>query len=328
MPDVKIEKGITLDLLPANEPATSSTNDMPIIETQPDSIAAPESKEAPETEGTTTGESATPEKEATADSAATPETKKPAKGVQKRIDELTREREEAKRLAESEHAEKLRLLALLEKGGKQEQSTDVQTEDLPPVKPSKADYADPDAYDAAMDSFIEAKASWTAKQEVKAALDEQNRKTMEANIAAEQKAVQTQYMARVEKVMEKYPDFKEVAESPDVTVSIPMAHAIIHSEQGPDIAYYLGKHPEEAARISSLLPPLQLVELGIIAASLKTPASSPAAVKPIVSAAPKPIKPLGTGAGNIEKPIEEMSMEEYAAKRIPELNAQRRGLRH
>lgn len=326
MPDVKIDKGITLDLLSNSEPAMSSTSDMPVIETKPDSIAAPETKETPETEGITTEESATPE--TTEDSSATPEQKKPARGVQKRIDELTREREEARRLADAERAEKLRLLSLLEKGGKTE-SPETPAEDLAPVKPNKADFTDPDAYDSAMDQYIEAKAEWIAKKEVKSSIEEQNRKTMEANMAAEQKAIRDRYLERASKAQEKYADFVEVAESPDVQISIPMAAAIINHEQGPEIAYHLGKHPEEAKRISSLSPPLQIMELGFIAASLNAPpASSPAAAKPIVSAAPKPITPLASGAGNIEKPIEEMSMDEYAAKRTAQLNKERRGLRH
>jgi hypothetical protein len=55
----------------------------------------------------------------------------------------------------------------------------------------------------------------------------------------------------------------------------PMAHAILHSEQGPDIAYHLGKNPAEAERISKLAPALQLVELGKIASKLEAPAEAP-----------------------------------------------------
>ena len=87
MPDVVIEKGVTLDLLDQTKPDLSSTSDKPIIETKPD-VAKPAA--APD-KAQDADDSATPDKPA--DAAASAEPKKPAQGVQKRIDELTRQRE-------------------------------------------------------------------------------------------------------------------------------------------------------------------------------------------------------------------------------------------
>jgi len=41
MPDVVIEKPITLDLLPQKAPALSATSDIPVIETKPDASPDP-----------------------------------------------------------------------------------------------------------------------------------------------------------------------------------------------------------------------------------------------------------------------------------------------
>src|SRR6059036_2395943 len=106
MPDLKIDKPITLDLLDVKSPALSSTSDMPVIETKPDASPAaapkPEDK-APEAK--TPGGSATPPGEPPASDEPAP---KPAKGVQKRLDELTRQREVAEARARAAE-ENLRL---------------------------------------------------------------------------------------------------------------------------------------------------------------------------------------------------------------------------
>jgi len=328
---MEVEKKITLDLLNVSVPAMSSTSDMPVIETKPDATnkgAPPKEPEAKESETMAAPEAETPADDKTKEESATsPEetsasdepVKKPAKGVQKRLDELTREREEARRLAESERQERLRLLALLESKDKPKAQPDG--EDPEPQKPVK-DPANPEAYEAALEKWIEERSSWTARRETKTILEEANRKAAEQQATERAREAQQVYASRVEKAKVKYPDYTEVAESPDVQISIPMAHAITQSEDGADIAYFLGKNPEEAKRISSLAPPLQLVELGKISARLTQPTPKP------VSAAPAPGKPIKASA-EVTKTPEEETMEEYAARRKKELAADRRpGVRH
>jgi hypothetical protein len=317
--DVSLEHTPTLDLLEPSGPALSTTNDVPVVETKPDAIAAPKPEaEKPEVEAEdeVQEESAPPEKPEDPAANAQP---KPAKGVQKRIDELVRQREE-------ERAEKLRLLAIVEGYNKPKAEAKVEGEDQEPQRPVRDPNAAPEVYEQALMDYADAKASWSARNEVQKVLAEEARKAEEREQAAAQKAAQETYIARVNKAVEKYPDYKAVAESPDVTVSMPMAHAIMTSEHGPDIAYHLGKNPQEAARIASLAPIQQLVEVGLIVAKLTAPAPAPAAPapKPAVSAAPKPIKPLESKGDTHVKSPDEESMEEYAARRTKELKAERR----
>jgi hypothetical protein len=316
MPDVSLEQEFKLDLIPQSEPALSAKSDMPVIETKPDSQPAdkPKAEAAPdkEVEGKKPAESAPAEEPEDPAAEASP---KPAKGVQKRIDELVRQREDAERRADAERQEKLRLLALVEKGPKPEPKSEPE-EDPEPQRPTREAFADATAYEEALANYADQKASWSAKRAVKEALAEQEQKVEQRQRDEAQKAAIEAYTTRVQKASEKYPDYKQVAESPDVSVSIPMAHAIMHSEHGPEIAYHLGKNPEEAKRISALQPALQLVELGLLVAKLTTPAPkeetpSPQPVKP-VSAAPKPIKPLGPSSEKPNKDPSEMSMDEYA----------------
>ena len=93
------------DILDLHTPALSATSDMPVIETNPDASPKEEAKPEPTAPveaapaAEKSEESATPEQPD--DPSAEPEPKK-AKGVQKRIDELTRQREDERRRAEAE----------------------------------------------------------------------------------------------------------------------------------------------------------------------------------------------------------------------------------
>lgn len=335
MPDVNIEHQPTLDLLPIEEPKLSSVSDMPKVETKPDAAPAKPEAAKPTLEGKKPGEQAPPEKPEADPAASDEPEKKPAKGVQKRIDELVRQREAAERRAEAEQAEKLRLLALVERGAKPAADKLAKPdEDQEPSRPSREAFADTAAYESALGTYADTKADWSARRAVKDILEEEGRKAQQREIEAGQQAARDAYNARVEKAKAKYADFEEVAQRADVTVSIPMAHAILHSEHGPDIQHHFGKHPDEAKRISALNPVEQLLEIGLIVGRLTaTQPAAPAApavlAKPAVSAAPKPITPITPGTGEISKDPEKMSMDEYAeyAKKR-DGPARRPGVRH
>lgn len=322
---LKVEKQTTLDLLDIKQPATSSTSDMPVIETKPD-VTVP--KKDAEVEAAEVLEEPAPSEQP---APAADDKPKKAQGVQKRIDELTRQREDERRRAEAAEARELRILSALEKatGTPKEPKQDIEEKE--PVRPRKTDFTDPDQYDQAVDQYVTERAAWIAKREVKSHIEAQERKAAETQAQAQQRLVQESFRKRAEETSKKYSDYHEVAESPDVQVSFPMAYAILQSEQGPEIQYYLGKNPDEAKRISSMntidqggnsVPDVarQLVELGIIAARLSQPA-----VKP-VSQAPSPGKPIKAGETATVKSLEELDsegMEAYAARRKPELMARK-----
>ncbi len=299
-----IEQPIVRDLLEQTGPALSSTSDMPVVETKPDSQAAePEPKKAEEPEQPAESATAATEPEQTGEPA-----KKESRGVQKALDRLTAEREAEKRRAEAAEARLDKALQALEQTTVKPADAKPESDDTGPVRPSRNDFPDPDSWDAALIAYAEEKAVWTARKEIKA-LDADRRDAEQTRAIEEgQRVAREAYNGRVSKVLDKYPDFKEVAESPDVEISMPMAHAIIHSERGPDLQYYLGKNPAEAKRITALSPPLQLVELGLILGKLDAPAPP----KPL-SAAPKPISPITPAAEKSAKDPSEMSMDEYKA---------------
>lgn len=95
------------------------------------------------------------------------------------------------------------------------------------------------------------------------------------------------YHDREEQAREKYDDFEQVAYNPKLPITQVMAETIRASDVGPDVAYYLGANPQEAARISKLSPFLQAKEIGKIEVKLT---DSPPTRK--TSSAPAPIKPV------------------------------------
>lgn len=54
------------------------------------------------------------------------------------------------------------------------------------------------------------------------------------------------FQARAAVAREKYPHFDAVVFNPDLSITEPMRDRITASDRGPEIAYYLGLHPEEA----------------------------------------------------------------------------------
>lgn len=311
---LSIKQEITLDLVEPEGPALSSTSDMPVIETKPDSVqAVPPSADDAEGEAEHQDESAT---SSTDEQSGQQAGKDVPRGVGKRLAALTKEREAAEARAKAaEERLDLALKALETREGKTpEQVATPQQDDGPPAKPNRNEYSDPDLYEEAFIEYSTQLALHTARQEVaKAQREEREAQARQAQEVALEQA-RTNYQQRVTKATEKYADFKEVAESPNVQISELMGTVIFQHDRGPEMAYFLGKNPEEAQRIMNLHPAQQLMEMGRVLARLD--ASDPPLVK---SNAPKPIKPLTPGIGNVRKSAEDESMEEYAARRKQEL---------
>ena len=103
-----------------------------------------------------------------------------------------------------------------------------------------------------------------------------------------------EYGDREDAARDRYDDFDQVAHNPQLPITMPMAQAIRTSDVGPEIAYYLGMNPKEAARIANLTDPLlQAKEIGKIEAKV---AETPPAKK--TSAAPAPLAPVTARAAS------------------------------
>jgi hypothetical protein len=216
-----------------------------------------------------------------------PKTDQP-KGVQKRLDELRRQAGDAQRMNE-------RLLALVEQSLLKGAPPKVETPSGPPKR------EDFESYEA----YLEARADWKVAESVKG---------LERSVAEERarQAVQEReqsWRQKEAKTAERYEDYEEVTKSEELSITPVMAEAIKDSDMGPEVAYYLGKNPQDALRISQLSPAAQVRELGKIEARLE--------LKPAVkqaSKAPPPVDPVGGGKGAAAN-LESVSQAEYEAAR-------------
>lgn len=213
---------------------------------------------------------------------------KPARGVQKRIDELVRQREEERR-------EKERLLAIIEQSLPKQPQTPAPA-DGKPVPDQFEDY----------ESYLEALVDWKSDQKIS-----QREQVRERQTSEQQKV--SAFQEQVARAREQYADFEAVAFNPSLPISEHMQAVILDSDQGAALAYHLGKHPGEAARIAQLPPMAAARELGRIEATLQAPAAPRRA-----SSAPEPITPVGTREAASRDPSK-MTTEEWMAWRNTQL---------
>jgi hypothetical protein len=180
-------------------------------------------------------------------------------------------------------------------------------------RPTRDDFGDPNQYD---DELI----AWSARQTAKLTMAEMEKRNAETR-AADEKAkldrdVEAQnatlaadWNTKRAKAIERHPDFVEVAET-DLPVGVPVVHALIHSEDGPEIAYWLGHHPEELDRINKITSPIRVtMEIGRIYERMVAPSPSP---RVEVSRVPEPIEPVRARNAAADKTPEEMTTDEYA----------------
>ena len=191
-------------------------------------------------------------------------------------------------------------------------------------RPTRDQFDTPDSYDDALTAW----ATKNAEREIGLRADQARKATEKAaqeNAAKAQKeaqeaeltAIHATWNDRRTKAMDKYPDFANVAESDAVKISDPMAAVIIRAENGPDIAYYLGKNPEVAERIAAQKTVAeQIYEMGMLAGKLQS-TPTPRAARA------KPIEPLNGNIAAADTSDREPSMAEYAARREAELNKRR-----
>lgn len=239
----------------------------------------------------------------------------PKKGVGKRIDELTRNWRQTER-----DRDYWRELALQSS----RQAPEPQYQPAPePVAPDPVKtLADFNYDDAQYATYIRQSAAEDARR---AALDVV-RSIREAEQA--QRMDQT-FKSRVEAFKKAAPDFDDlVLRNHSLPITDDMAAIIRDSDDGPAVAYFLGKNPNAAAAIAQLPPREAARELGKLEArfAFEREQTKKVAPKPAVSNAPPPPSKLDAVEPEITKSPDEMSMGEWLKWREKQVrrNATRR----
>jgi len=237
------------------------------------------------------------DKEPAADAGEGAKSKGKSKGrYQKRIDRLT---ERAKKAEQQ--------LAKLEGSG--DKSDTGQTDN---ISDSDTDEPDPSDFDS-YDDYLESLADWKADQKQGKGSNNAKDKGADDKTQDQNQEEDPEYDEALEDVndafdnsREKYSDFDEVVTAPDVQITKEMVKALADADSPGDVAYYLGKHKDEASRIAGLGPMAQAREIGkleVKVANIKPPGKK-------TTSAPDPIEPV-RGSDSSTKTTADMDFSEY-----------------
>ncbi|HLJ26565.1 MAG TPA: hypothetical protein VKY85_07630 [Candidatus Angelobacter sp.] len=278
-------------------------------------------------------------------------------GVQKRIDTLTRRIHE-----QQEEMDALR--AQVEKTGKG--AGDGTGEGTQPRTAAATPDPEPQLADAkyrgsatAYEDWIRDHNLWAARKVFHDETAKQS-KTQEDQAAQQRTAeVRRVYDTAAKAAEEKYPDFRDVVGSSATIPMIAQVAIIEAGDIGPEIAYYLGKHPEviqELAELVEVSPMRVVTRIGQIEAALQlekpsagdtangksatrtstgsqtrtaagngsqTRTTTPPPKKPTQTSAPAPITPVGGSSTKTTVPMDELPYRDYKRLRDQEDRARR-----
>ena len=212
--------------------------------------------------------------------------KKPNPKLEKRFSELTKQREAARQEAERLRQERQEL-----ENRVKELETKLSPQPVQEIEPEP----DPSQFN---DAIEYAKA--LAEYKVEEKLRERDQQEMARKAQEEQTRKQAEFAKRMEVAKAEMPDFEEmIASAGDVQVSAPVNEAILESEVGPQILYYLAENPDFARSLSSKSLVTQVREIGRLEATLaKTNGKKEPVAKK--SNAPAPISPIKASSASVD----------------------------
>jgi hypothetical protein len=238
----------------------------------------------------------------------------PTEKMQKRIDKLTAQKSEAERRAEqlakeleaerSKHIEAAPVEEPVEVPQAELRKRPKLGETINP-RTGKPHETQEEYEDDLMDWRDERNAIEYAKSE-------QTRKANE---------VLTTYNDRVEEFKATHEDFADVV-GKNIEIPQGVQMAILEMENGPEVAYFLGLHPEVCRDLLKMSQPKAILEIAKMSARLEEPAKKDEGQNqegnksgpdrnPVVSRAPAPIKPLTGHAVKSTVSLDQLDYAEY-----------------
>ena len=225
------------------------------------------------------------------DATATDEAKekKPNPKLERRFSEITKQREQARQEAQREREQREALEARLKELEAKVNPPAAQPEDELGEEPKPEMFND-------MFEYARALAEYTADKK----LMERDKEEKARQAQAEQEAKFQAWADRVNAAKNELPDFDDMVQSSDVRVSDPVRDAIIESEHGPKILYWLAENTDFAKKLADMSVVSAVREIGKIEARFEK-AKDPEP-KPVVgkSKAPAPINPLRGAVNTVD----------------------------
>lgn len=235
------------------------------------------------------------------------QTKEKDPWYKRRIDELTKEKWEARRQAERLEqalAQQQKILERLAPEPAAPKAPEIQP-------PSPENYAG-GQYDPRYMQDMLAYQREVVMQDARAAMQaEWQQREQQQQLAQQQQRIEQaetamrQQHADYDAVISTITQDHRLAQNPTIR------QAILETDNGPQIAYLLGRNPALAYEIASLPP----IAAGIKLASLMQP--------PEPSRTPPPVRPLSGTSGSTKKSYADMSASEFIAARNAEERAKR-----
>jgi hypothetical protein len=225
------------------------------------------------------------------DATATDEAKekKPNPKLERRFSEITKQREQARQEAQREREQREALEIRLKELEAKVNPPAAQPEDELGEEPKPEMFND-------MFEYARALAEYTADKK----LMERDKEEKARQAKAEQEAKFQAWADRVNAAKNELPDFDDMVQSSDVRVSDPVRDAIIESEHGPKILYWLAENTDFAKKLADMSVVSAVREIGKIEARFEK-AKDPEP-KPVVgkSKAPAPINPLRGAVNTVD----------------------------
>lgn len=254
--------------------------------TTPEEVAS--TSEPAEESAEVTGESDTPEetdeqKNERELKEAADRSEKRAKGVQKRMDELTADKYAERKRADELAAMNAELLALVKSKNQQQPQGERE--------PQRDDF-DNDV------DYLRSVAKYDAKQEALALVkmqtqaDHENRQRLTAE--QEHQATIKDFITRRKEVEKTIPDYRDVIDDYVPRVPGSVQNMILRLPEGPLVAYHLAKNPSLEAQFNEQPEYMHGILLGQMLATIKSTAKT--------SSAPPPGKPVSSKAGTSSEP--------------------------
>lgn len=212
------------------------------------------------------------------------------KGVQGRIDELTRQRRETER-----ERDYWRMQA--------EQGKAQTSAQAAPTKPT------PDKFDD-HNEYVEALTEFKA-QEIFNKNMTQNAERQAAQVTADT------FSERIAAFREQAPDFDAVVGGSTAPIAPHVMSELQESARGAELAYHFAKNPDALQALNGMKPNAAARELGRLEATLPAfkAAEAPPPVEKKITSAPPPAGTLGTQGRSTSTPVDKMSHDEYRAYR-------------
>lgn len=290
-----VEKRVAANVVTSENLAEFTARRMGLAETEAkpeaeQSQTAPE-PEAEEPSGTAgKGDEAAEEGE--------PKERKANPKIERRFSEITKQREAARAEAQKEREARVAL---------EERLKELENRSAPKAAKAEPDDLGPEPRPEAFNDMFEyakALAEYTAdKKLMERERAETERKAQEARAEFEQN-----WAKRVDSVRKEMPDFDDMIQSSEVSVSDHVRDAIMESDVGPKILYHLAENPEFAAELGKKTVTAALREIGKLEVRFEKQvekSATPSKSETVKSTkAPAPISPIrgaiSTGENNVD----------------------------